>query len=297
MEVFKIEMAFFPGCTIPGTDMGYEASARKVYKEFGIILRDIEDFSCCAPSPIATIDRETAFAISARNLCIAENLGLDIITLCSGCFENLKHTNLILKKNEKLKLKINSILSKIGYEFKGTVEVKHGLQSLIEDITLKNVKYMVKFNFNGFRFATFYGCHITRPSNIVQFDNPEDPSSLDDLIKALGAESIDFKGKKVCCGGFVKGLAEKVALNLIHSKLKALKEAKVDAIILACPFCFFQFDSGQKEILRDYNERYEIPVLNFTDLIGIALDLDINSLGLNTHRVKVKPLFQKLEIL
>lgn len=290
-------MAFFPGCTIPGTDMGYEASARKVYETLGIILKDVEDFSCCAPSPIATIDHNTALAISARNLCIAENLGLDIITFCSGCFENLKHANQILKKDDKLRAEINKILSKIGYEFKGKIKVKYGLQVLIEDITLEKVKEKAKINLKGFRFAAFYGCHAIRPSKVVQFDNPEDPSSLDDLIKVLGAESIDFEGKRVCCGGFVKGLAEEIALDLIHSKLKALKEVDVDAVILACPFCFFQFDSGQKEILRDFNERYDIPVLNFTDLIGIALDLDIKSLGLNTHRIKVKPLLQKLESL
>ncbi len=290
-------MAFFIGCTIPGTDMGYEASARKVYKALGVFLKDVEEFSCCAPSPIATIDRDTALAISARNLCIAENLGLDIITFCNGCFENLKHSNQILKKDDNLRSKINKILSKIGYEFKGKIKVKHGLQVLIEDITLEKVKEKIKINLNGFRFAAFYGCHATRPSNIIQFDNPEDPSSLDDLIEVLGAESIDYEGKRVCCGGFVKGLAEEVALDLIRSKLKVLKEMNVDAVIVSCPFCFFQFDSGQKEILRDFSERYDIPVLNFTDLLGIALDLDIKSLGLNTHRVKVKPLLKKLESL
>jgi heterodisulfide reductase subunit B len=288
-------MAFFPGCTIPGTDMGYEASARKVFKEFGVNLRDVEDFSCCAPSPIATIDRESALAITARNLCIAEKLGLDIITFCNGCFETLKHANQILKKDDSMRKKINAILSKIGHEFKGTIMVKHGLQVLIEDITLEEVRKKVKVNLEGFRLAAFYGCHIIRPSEVLEFDNPENPSSLDDLIKVLGAESVDFEGKWVCCGGFIKGLAEQVAMDLIHSKLKALKEAQVDAVIVACPFCFFQFDSGQKEVLRDFNERYNIPVLNFTDLLGIALDLNVKSLGLNTHRIKVEPFLQKLQ--
>ncbi|MHA1384256.1 MAG: CoB--CoM heterodisulfide reductase iron-sulfur subunit B family protein [Candidatus Helarchaeota archaeon] len=288
-------MAFFPGCTIPGVDMGYEASARKVFKEFNVILKDVEDFSCCAPSPIATIDKNSALAISARNLCIAENLGLDIITFCNGCFETLKHANVVLKNNKEQRSKINAILAKIGYEFKGTIKVKHGLQVLIEDITLEKVKNKVKINFYGLKIAAFYGCHITRPSKILKFDNTEDPTALDDLIKVLGAENVDFEGKRVCCGGFVKGLAEQVAIDLIHSKLKALKEVGADAVIVACPFCFFQFDSGQKEILRDFGEKYDIPVLNFTDLLGIALDIDTKSLGLNTHRVKVKSFLQKIQ--
>ena len=296
MEVIQIEMAFFPGCTIPGTDMGYEASARKVFKEFNVILRDVKEFSCCAPTPIATIDRESALAISARNLCIAENLGLNIITFCSGCFDTLKYANQILKNDIKLKNRINSILLKIGYEFKGIIEIKHGLQVLIEDITLQRVKQKAKINFQGFRLAAFYGCHIIRPSTVLQFDNPENPKYLDDLIKILGAESIDYEEKKICCGGFIKGLAEHVALDLIHAKLKSLRNAKVDAIVVACPFCFFQFDSGQKEILIDFNERYDIPVLNFTDLMGLALDIDKKSLGLDTHRVKVNPFLQKLQI-
>lgn len=289
-------MAFFPGCTIPGTDMGYEASAKKVFNIFGIKLRDIEDFSCCAPSPISTVDKLSALAISARNLCVAEKLGLDIITFCNGCFETLKHANQALINNEELRTNVNSILAKTGYEFKGTIEVKHGLQVLIEDITLEKVKEKIKINLNGLKLAAFYGCHITRPSKVLQFDNPEDPTTLDNLIIALGAESVDFEGKRVCCGGFVKGLAEEVALNLIHTKLKSLKEVGANAVVVACPFCFFQFDSGQKEILRDLGEKYDIPVLNFTDLLGIALNIDINSLGLNTHRVKVKPLLEKLQI-
>lgn len=288
-------MAFFPGCTILGIDMGYEASAKKVFKEFDIILKDVKEFSCCAPSPIITINNDSALTIAARNLCIAENLGLNIITFCNGCFETLKETNQLLKNDDGLKARINSILSKIGYEFKGTIEVKHGLQVLIEDITLDKVKEKVKINLEGLRLAAFYGCHMTRPSEILQFDNPENPTSLDNLIRILGAESIDYEGKGICCGGFVKGLAENIASDLIYFKLKSIKEANADAIIVACPFCFFQFDSGQKEILRDFNEKYEIPVLNFTDLIAIALDIDKESLGLNTHRVKVTPFLEKLQ--
>ncbi|MHA1378404.1 MAG: CoB--CoM heterodisulfide reductase iron-sulfur subunit B family protein [Candidatus Helarchaeota archaeon] len=288
-------MAFFPGCTIPGADMGYEASARKVFAEFGIIFKDIEDFSCCAPSPIATIDKLSALAITTRNLCVAENLGLDIITFCNGCFETLKYTNQVLKKDDELKANINSILSKIGYKFNGTIKVKHGLQVLIEDITLEKVREKIKINMNNLKIAAFYGCHIIRPSKVLQFDNPEFPTALDDLIITLGAESVDYNGKRVCCGGFVKGLAEQVALDLIHTKLEALKEVGADAIVVACPFCFFQFDSGQKEVLRDFGKKYDIPVLNFTDLLGLALALDTKSLGLNTHRVKVKPFLEKIQ--
>ena len=290
-----IDVAFFPGCTMPGVAMGYEASSRLVFKELGVNFVDFKDFSCCAPMFIEDISPNSHLAISVRNLAIAEEKNLDIITFCSGCFSTLKKAAFEFKNNDQNFAKANAALKKINRNFTGKTKVYHGLEYLKTKIGYKTVRSRMKYDFKGLKLASFHGCHISRPSEIIQFEDPEYPTSLDELITILNGDNIDYEGKYDCCGGTIKNLNDLVSLEILRVKLKSLKKLDADAVVLACPFCFYQFDAGQKVILREFKEKYEIPILTFTDLIGLALDLPRNRLGLKTHRVKLKNFLKKFD--
>ena len=275
--------------------MGYEASSRLVFKELGMNLVDIPDFSCCAPGFIKEVNIKSSNAISARNLAIAEEKNLDILTFCSGCFSNLKKTLVKITENEEELHEINEILQKINKKFQGKTKVFHGLEYLKNYIGFDQVKKRIKNSFKGFILGSFHGCHICRPSEILKFEDPDYPKSLDELISLMDGTNLDYEGKYDCCGGTIKNLMNDISLEILRMKLKSLKNLNADAVVVACPFCFYQFDAGQKEILKVYNEKYEIPVLSFTDIIGLSMDLPRKNLGLNTHRIKLKKFLQKFD--
>lgn len=280
---------------MPGVAMGYEASSRLVFKEFGINFIDFEDFSCCAPMFVQEINPDSYLAMSVRNLSLAEEKNLDIITFCSGCYSTLKKAAFDIGKNKENFEKANAALQKIGRKFTGNIKIYHGLEFLKTKIGYENIKPKIKFDFKGFKLASFHGCHVSRPSEIIQFEDPEYPTSLDELITLLNGTNVDYEGKYDCCGGTIKNLNDNISLEILRIKLKSLKKLEADAVVLACPFCFYQFDAGQKVILREYKEKYEIPILTFTDLLGLALDLPRKNLGLKTHRVKLKNFLRKFD--
>ena len=275
--------------------MGYEASSRIVFKELGINLIDFQDFSCCAPGFIKEVDLKSSNAIAARNIAIAEEKNLDILTFCSGCFSNFKKMLANVTENEEKLHELNDILKKVKKKFQGKSKVFHGLEFLKNEIGYEEVKKRKKYNFKGLKLASFHGCHISRPSDIVRFEDPDYPRSLDELINMLDGTNLDYEGKYDCCGGTIKNLMNDISLEVLRIKLKSLKELNADGVVVACPFCFYQFDAGQKEVLKIHKEKYDIPILSFTDVIGLSLDLPRKKLGLNTHRVKLKKFLQKFD--
>lgn len=187
--------ALFLGCTIPARQPNYELSARKALAKLGIELVDLANMTCCAPPPVQSIDLETGLSMAAYNICLAEEADLNMVTLCTGCFESLAMTNAMLKENEKLREKVNRILSKAGKEFQGSKEVKHYLQVLKDDVGVEHIKQSVSKPLGNLKVASFSGCHLLRPSELLKFDDPERPRIFDDLIEALGAKSIEYRNK------------------------------------------------------------------------------------------------------
>jgi len=285
--------ALFLGCTIPARQPNYELSARKALAKLGVKLVDLENMTCCAPPPVQSIDYETSFAIAAYNICLAEEADLDLITLCSGCFESLSVANVGLKASEKLKAKINRTLSRAGKEFLGSKEVKHYLQVLVEDVGIENLKQKVSKPLSSLKVAAFYGCHALRPSGSVRLDDPERPSILENLIEALGAESIEYRNKLKCCGGLLRGYSDEIALDLAREKLANTSKAGADCIATLCPFCFVALDIGQLQIRSKFNEVYNMPIIHYSELLSLALGVDPKELALETHKVKVDKIISK----
>ncbi len=286
--------ALFLGCTIPARQPHYELSARKALSKLGIELVDLDNMTCCAPPPLQSLDLETSLAIAAYNVCLAEEADLNIVTLCTGCFESLAMTNTMLKENSKLREKINEILSNVGKEFKGSKEVRHYLQVLMKDVGLEQLKRQVTKPLSNLKVAAFSGCHLLRPSKLLRFDDPERPHIFDDLIEALGSKSIWYRNKLKCCGGLLRGYADDLALQIAKEKIVNTKKAGADCISTLCPFCFVALDMGQLQIRAKFKEEYDMPVLHYAELLALALGIEPKELALESHKIKPDKIIQKI---
>jgi heterodisulfide reductase subunit B len=286
--------ALFLGCTIPARQPHYELSARKALTKLGIELVDLEGMTCCAPPPLQSIDLETSLAIAANNICIAEEADLNIVTLCTGCFESLAMANTLLKEKPELKARVNKILSSAGKEFKGNKEVRHYLQVLMENVGLDRIKQSVIKPLNKLKVAAFSGCHLLRPSELLRFDDPERPRIFDTLIEALEAKSIWYKNKLKCCGGLLRGYADDVALAIARDKIVNASSAGADCIATLCPFCFLTLDLGQMLIKTTYKEEYNMPIIHYAELLSLSLGVEPKELALDFHKVKIDKVLEKI---
>jgi len=287
--------AMFLGCLIPYREVGYEVSARRVAKELGIDLKEMSDANCCG-LPFDDLNHEMMLALAARDLCIAEAMGLNIMTLCPGCTGALTKVNKKLKQDRALRERVNGYLKEVGMEFKGKIEVKHFAKVLIEDIGYEKLEGLVEKPFRGLKVAEHYGCHILRPQKYLEFEDPENPTFLNRLIEITGARTVNYLDKKECCGLPVVGIDEHVSLQLARNKLKHIKEAAVDAMVTICPFCHVAYDANQLRIEKVFSESYGIPVLHYPQLLGLAMGINPNELALDKLRVKSDNVLRNLEI-
>jgi heterodisulfide reductase subunit B len=289
-----MKYAFFAGCLIPAREPQYENSVRKIAPELGIELIEMEGTNCCAPFSIQSLDHASWLALAARNLCIAEDMGLNIVTLCNDCYESLLMANMILKESKETRDKVNEILADANLQFKGKTDVKIFSDALYEDVGLERVKNAVKRSFKGLRVAVQPGCHLTKPKRL-HFGQRMGVLALDELVEATGAISIPYERKEACCGGPLRGINDEVALNVARQKLDSMKAAGVDSIVTACPFCYLELDMGQIEIKRHSNEEYGLPVMNFTELLRIAMGMNLEDWEIKAHRIPITKILNMVE--
>jgi heterodisulfide reductase subunit B len=289
-----VKYAFFPGCLAPVMARQFELSARKVAKKLGLELIDVEDFACCG-FPIRSVDYETALLLAARNLSVAEGLGLDICTICTGCASTLAEASKELMYDDGLRKKVNEKLQKIGRTYKENIKAKHFTRILYEDVGPEKIKSQIKKSFEGLKLASHYGCHYLKPSEVFdKFENPEFPKTLDELISVLGAEIAEYEDKTQCCGGVILDVDDKIALAMAQKKLDHVKAMDVDALVLMCPLCGSMYDRNQKVIERRANVTYNLPVLFYPQVLGLALGIAPKELGLDMNRVGTADLLRKL---
>ena len=291
--MITLKYILFSGCSIPHKENGYELSARKVADKLGIELVDFEEANCCGFF-LESVDHLSAQVLAARDLCLAEEAGLDIITLCTGCYGHLTKTRSHLLEDEGLREKVNKILQKGGREFKGTSKVKHFTQVLLEDVGVEKIMDTITKPLNNLRVVSHWGCHILKPSEELQFDNPENPEKLISLITLTKAEFVPYMEEKLCCGGPVSGVDEMLSLKILREKLLSIEKVKADAIITVCPFCHIHFDLNQLTIEEAFSEIYEIPVLHYTQLLGLAQGFSPDEIGAYENRTPVDDLLEKI---
>jgi len=293
----NMKYAFFMGCTVPARSRNYEMSSRKVASAFGIELADIKEFSCCG-FPVKSIHHEAFLMTAARNLALAEEQGLDVMTVCSACGAVLTEVAHELREDPALRKEINAKLAKVrdGLAYNGKTRVKHFVRVLYEDVGLDAIRSKVTKDLSMLKLAPHYGCHYLKPSKVFEgFDSVENPRSLHALIEAAGAVPVDYEKLLFCCGGGILAFDEQSALAMSRMKLENIKRAGADGIVLMCPFCSVMYDDNQKAVEQLTGEAIGLPVLFYPQLLGLALGIDAKDLGLNMNRVKTKDLLSKLE--
>ncbi len=302
-EVSPPEYSFYLGCVIPNRYPFVEQATRNVLKELGVRLKDMEGASCCpAPGVFRSFDIPTWLTIGARNVVIGEENHADIVTMCNGCYGTLLEVNHQLNHDEEKRAFVNEQLEKIDKKWKGTIKVKHLAEVLYKDLGLDKVRDAVKKHL-GLKVAVHYGCHLTKPSEIRPWDGEtEEPRFFDELVEALGCESVDYRDKNMCCGagGGVRAAMKEVSLDFTRNKVEMMTKAGADCVVVMCPFCMLQLDLGQIEINGIFKDELEaqlgLPVFYYTQLLGLAMGMHPNDLGLvQRHDLKGVPPFVNQE--
>ena len=283
----------FLGCVIPYRIPSFEVSARKMLERLGVEIVEMPEFNCCG-LPIDSVEHDAMLVLAARNLCLAEQQGLDIITLCPGCAGTLRKVNMKLQADKKLKEHVNGILKEIGMEFQGgKVRVRHLIQVLSEDVGFDKIKQAVVKPLTGMKVAEHNGCHVLRPTKYLSFDDPENPVILKKLIEATGAQCLDYMYETDCCGAPIIGVNDQIPLYLAGDKLRNIKAVKAQALITVCPFCHMMFDINQPRIERLLTEKFGIPVLHYPQLLGLAMGFTPKEMALDELRVDATNILNK----
>jgi len=275
--------SYYPGCVLHGTSREYDISIQAVFKKLGVELNEIEDWNCCGQ--FATDNLLLLASLCGRNLQIAERMGLDLTIPCSICYHNLMKSRRILKENQKIREKAGSI----GIGFNEKIKIRH----LLEIVSLKELA-AAKLKPLNLKVAPFYGCLTIRPKELT-FEDPANPRSLDELIRATGAECLPFASKTQCCGGNLLLGYKELALKLTGNILLESKKIGSDCIVVACPMCHVMLDSQQAEIEAKFGKDIQLPVLYFTQLLGLALEIKPKELGLDKHAVSTKQIVEKVK--
>lgn len=292
------EQAIFWGCTIPARFPFIEKSIRLTGAKLGARLHEIDGFTCCPESTLVkAADEEAWLLTAARNLAVAETAAHDIITPCNGCYSTLRDAKSTLRTTPRLIGEVNEKLEGENLAYKGTVNVTHLLEWFSEELGPAVISRNVTNPLWGMKIAVHYGCHLLRPTPAVRFDDPLHPTSLDALVEALGARTVDYPSKMACCGGALDRVGDRDdALSFARKKLSDIKAAGADALVVVCPSCFQQFDLNQAALVRQ-GEDLGIPVFYYTELLGLALGFLPSEMGLEMHRIDTSAFVKKWEVM
>ncbi|MBM3501576.1 MAG: hypothetical protein FJX74_23220 [Armatimonadetes bacterium] len=279
----------FWGCFIAGRFPFMEKSTRLVLERLGFDFVDLDGLTCCPEKSVVKHESELTWLVTAaRNLAIAEEAGVDLFSPCNGCVGSLAGAARELALHPGLREEVNERLARVGRQYRGTTRVFHLLDLLHDEIGLDYLKRHVELPLAGLRVAVHAGCHQARPSADVNADDPLNPTKFDDLVEALGAESVDYSTKLMCCGGTqnTAGLVEEGA-RLTRDKLVELREVGVDCLCVSCPACFMQYDIQQYGFRRE-GEQFDTPVAYLMELMALAMGLPLEDLALDMHRVPIE---------
>lgn len=287
------EFTYFWGCQIPARFPFLEKGTRAAMERLGVECFDADGFTCCPErSLIKGMSEQVWLLTAARNLAVAERAGHDLLTVCNGCYGTLRGVSIKLKNDPIARAEINAKLEKSGLRYEGKHKVRHIVEFLVDDLGLGGLTRKVTKPLAGMRLAVHYGCHMSRPSADISFDDPLNPKKLDQLVVALGGQSVEYNTKMQCCGGHLANIGEQEdAMALTRNKLNELRDLKVDAVVLVCPACFLQFDQRQY-LMQSRGEKLSIPILYLTELLAYALGAEKDELPIDKHRVDTEPFFE-----
>ena len=281
---------YFPGCSLESTAMDYDASARAVMKALNHELVELADWNCCGATGAEVLSYLLSIALPARNLAIAQAMGEQIVTTCSSCYLNLFRVNSHLGMVPGLKQQVDSVLGEVGLHYDGKLQVRHLLELLVTDIGVKAIAQRAQRRLGGIRVAPYYGCLVVRP--YAEFDGPDLPTSMDRLLTALGAAVVPYVMKTRCCGGVLMTTQKRIALKLVADLFEPIRD--VDCVVTVCPLCQFNLEAYQRQVAGQLHAPLNIPVLYFTQLIGLAFALPEPDLRLKANLLGTQNLMKRL---
>jgi len=271
----------------------YEMSVREVMPRLGVELVDLENASCCG-TPVQSVNMYAAVYLAARNIAIAEKMGFsDLLAVCNGCHLSLFEAAHHLSHDGKLCKEINTLLKEEELHYSGKIKIWHIIDFLHDLVGEATIKKAVTYSLNGLKLAVHYGCHILRPSSIGTVDDPENPQKLDRLIEWLGAKSIAYSEKLDCCGAMLMLSHPDAAFTFSGLKLKAVQDLGADALVDSCPSCQNMFDLRQKSAAATTGAKLNLPIIYYTQLLGLAMGISQEKLGLNLNRSPIDEFLQK----
>ncbi len=295
-----MKYTYYPGCSLERNASAYHDSTMAVGGPLGMEFQEVDDWNCCGAIEFIAVDKMQAYALTARNLALAEEqmpAGQTMVAPCSACFLNLSKCDSYLTEDAALADKVNTALAAGGMRYTpGAVRTQHLLEAMVQDVGYEGVEEQVKRPLYGLKVAPYYGCLIVRPGFLEKFDDHEYPQSLDKLMRVLGADVVDFPMKAHCCGGHMTQISEEVALSLIYRLLKSAADYGADVIATICPMCQLNLDAYQESVNKAYGTNFNIPVLYFTQLMGLAFDMNPANLGFGKEFIDAAPALAKIGV-
>lgn len=290
VDVKPNQVAYYPGCSLHSMASEYDHSIRAVTKALDLDLVEAQDWVCCGSSPAHRVDPHLATELPLRNMAVIEQMGLKEVTLpCAMCFNRFRVAMHEIEHDAALKTKMEE---EIGYKFASDVAVRTLLDTLLDHVGLEKISAQVKKPLKDLKVACYYGCLLTRPPKITDAQQAEYPQEMDQLVSALGATTLDWGSKTMCCGASLSITRTDIVLNLSANILADARAAGADAVVVACPLCHTNLDGRQHQMNRSDGEK-EIPVLYFTQLMAIAFGLGEKAAALSKNMIDPKPLLMK----
>ena len=283
--------AYFPGCSLEKMAHSYHISALETTSAVGVELQELDDWNCCGATTYFHLDEILANTLVARNLAIAEKDGLDFVAPCSACYKNAYFTNSYIKKDEDLAEHINYALEADDLQLEGNLNVHHLIDIFADEVGAEGIKEKVTNPLEGLRIAPYYGCQIVRPRK--NGENIEAPEFFEEILNALGAEAIEFSNKTRCCGGSLLLTNRKAALDMIRILLYDATRSGADVIATACPLCQVNLEVYQTQVNEEFGTDFSVPVLYFTQLIGLAFGITPKKLGIGSELVSSLPVLSQ----
>ncbi len=279
----------YPGCSLHSTGKAYGESIGAVFSHLGLELSELKDWNCCGATSYASIDEMEAFSLAARNLALAEQQKdgerPDLVAPCNACYLVLTKTQQYMTQYDNVRKTVDRALTEAGLMYRRSVRVRHPLDVLVNDVGLEALQQHVKEPLNGLRVACYYGCQVVRPFGLI--DDKFHPTLMDRIVEKLGAEPVDWSLKTFCCGGSLTGTIPDAGLPLNRSILTEAVRRGAGVIVTCCPLCQFNLECLQNKLRARYGLSVEIPVLYFTQLMGLAFGLDDRALGMQRLFVPV----------
>lgn len=273
--------SYFPGCSLEKMAVSYHLSTMQTTNAMGVELKEIEDWNCCGATAYFHVDELLAYTLVARNLAMAEKMGHDLVAPCSACYKNTYFGSAYLKEDQDLSDHINYALEQDNLHYSGSIEVKHLMEVFVDDVGLEEIKSKITHPLESLRVAPYYGCQIVRPRK--DHEDVENPRFFEDLMSTIGAQPVDFTYRLRCCGGSLIITSREAALSLVRDLLQSAVDKEADVIATACPMCQTNLECYQMTVNREFGTDFSIPIMYFTQLLGLSMGLPPKKLGIGTE--------------